>query len=69
MKYYAVRVGRQTGIFNTWEECKEQVEGFEDAEKRKQQAVKETPKVQRVERQPQRRVEKTNEFQFLIGTV
>ena len=32
MKYYAVRVGRKPGIFNNWEECKEQVEGFEDAE-------------------------------------
>ena len=32
MKYYAVKIGRQTGIFNTWEECKEQVEGFENAE-------------------------------------
>lgn len=43
-KYYAVRVGRNTGIYNTWEECKEQVHGypqaryksfekFEDAEK------------------------------------
>ena len=32
MKYYAVKVGRKTGIFNTWEECKEQVEGFLGAE-------------------------------------
>ena len=32
MKYYAVKVGRKTGIFNTWEECKEQVDGFEGAE-------------------------------------
>ena len=32
MKYYAVKVGRQTGIFNTLEECKEQVDGFEGAE-------------------------------------
>ena len=31
MKYYAVKVGKKTGIFNTWEECKEQVEGFEGA--------------------------------------
>jgi ribonuclease HI len=32
MKYYAVKVGRKTGVFNNWEECKEQVEGFENAE-------------------------------------
>lgn len=28
IKYYAVRVGRKTGIFNTWKECEEQVKGF-----------------------------------------
>ncbi|KAI9598582.1 ribonuclease H-like domain-containing protein [Syncephalis fuscata] len=27
-KYYAVRVGRQQGIFKTWEECKANVEGY-----------------------------------------
>lgn len=27
-KFYAVRVGRKTGVFNTWDECKEQVNGF-----------------------------------------
>ena len=32
MKYYAVRVGKKTGIFETWDECKEQVEGFVGAE-------------------------------------
>ena len=31
MKYYAVKVGRMTGIYNTWDECKEQVDGFEGA--------------------------------------
>ena len=31
MKYYAVKVGRTIGIYNTWEECKEQVDGFEGA--------------------------------------
>lgn len=29
--FYAVKVGRQTGIFNTWEECKEQINGFSGA--------------------------------------
>ena len=28
MKYYAVKKGRKTGIFNSWEECKEQTHEF-----------------------------------------
>ena len=31
-KFYAVRNGRKTGIFYTWEECREQVHGFAGAE-------------------------------------
>lgn len=31
-KLYAVRKGREIGIFNTWEECKKQVEKFPGAE-------------------------------------
>lgn len=31
MKYYAVRVGRQTGVFTTWAECQKQVKGFSGA--------------------------------------
>lgn len=31
-KYYAVRNGRKTGIYTTWEECKEQVNGYSNAE-------------------------------------
>ena len=27
-KYYAVKTGRQTGIFESWDECKRQVMGF-----------------------------------------
>ena len=27
-KYYAVKKGRKTGIFTSWDECKEQVNGF-----------------------------------------
>lgn len=30
-KYYAVKVGTTTGIFETWEECKASVEGFPGA--------------------------------------
>lgn len=32
MKFYAVKNGRKTGIFTSWDECKEQVHGFLDAE-------------------------------------
>lgn len=31
MKYYAVRKGRKTGIFTTWDEAKAQVDGFSNA--------------------------------------
>jgi ribonuclease H-related protein len=31
-KFYAVRKGKQPGIFNTWEQCKKSVEGFKNAE-------------------------------------
>lgn len=31
MKYYAVRMGRNPGIYNTWQECKDEVIGFKGA--------------------------------------
>ena len=31
-KYYAVRAGRTTGIFTTWDDCRAQVIGFKGAE-------------------------------------
>ena len=31
-KIYAVRKGRVPGLYNTWEECREQVDGFSGAE-------------------------------------
>ena len=31
-KFYAVRKGRKTGIFTTWDECRAQVHGFPCAE-------------------------------------
>ncbi|MBR0374466.1 MAG: viroplasmin family protein, partial [Mogibacterium sp.] len=31
-KVYAVKTGRRTGIFETWDECKAQVDGFKGAE-------------------------------------
>lgn len=30
-KYYAVKNGRKTGIFESWDECKEQIQGFKGA--------------------------------------
>lgn len=30
-KYYAVKNGKKTGIFNTWDQCKEQVHGYSGA--------------------------------------
>lgn len=30
-KYYAVKIGRSTGIFDTWEKCKKQIEGYSGA--------------------------------------
>ena len=31
MKYYAVARGRKPGVYLTWKECKEQVDGFSGA--------------------------------------
>ena len=31
MKFYAVKKGRTAGIYNSWDECKKQVLGFENA--------------------------------------
>ena len=28
MKYYAVHKGKKPGIYNTWEDCKKQIDGF-----------------------------------------
>ena len=30
-KFYAVKKGKKTGVFSTWDECKEQVTGFKGA--------------------------------------
>ena len=31
MKYYAVKVGRETGIYTSWEEAEKLVKGYSDA--------------------------------------
>ncbi|KAI6194268.1 Pyridine nucleotide-disufhide oxidoreductase [Aphelenchoides besseyi] len=41
MVFYAVRKGRQTGIFSTWTECSDQVRGFRDAQYKKFQTQQE----------------------------
>lgn len=51
-KYYAVRKGKKTGIFNTWNEAKAQVHGFKGAEYKSFTSLDEaknylTPKVQK----------------------
>ena len=35
MKYYAIHKGRESGIYNTWDECKELVNGFKGAKYKK----------------------------------
>ncbi len=40
-KYYSVKAGRKPGIYETWEECKEQVIGFPGAEYKKFSTLKE----------------------------
>jgi viroplasmin and RNaseH domain-containing protein len=30
-KYYAVKVGRKKGVFNSWDECRKSIEGFSNA--------------------------------------
>ena len=32
MKYYAVKKGRHPGIYNTWEECQNEVNQFKNAQ-------------------------------------
>lgn len=41
MKVYAVRKGKQTGLFETWDECREQVSGFPGAEYKSFQSYEE----------------------------
>ena len=31
MKYYAVKNGREPGIYNSWAECQKQIHGFKNA--------------------------------------
>lgn len=43
-KFYAVRTGRKTGVFTSWESCKEVVDGYSNADFKafptRQEAVK-----------------------------
>lgn len=40
-KYYAVRVGRKKGIYNTWDECHIQVDGYPNAQYKSFKTIKE----------------------------
>jgi viroplasmin and RNaseH domain-containing protein len=40
-KYYAVRVGRNVGIYDTWEKCSAQVTGYKGAEFKKFESLEE----------------------------
>ena len=40
-KYYTVWKGRQTGVFDTWKEAEEQVKGFETAQYKSFESLKE----------------------------
>jgi ribonuclease HI len=40
-KYYTVWKGRQTGVFTTWKEAEEQVKGFETAQYKSFESLKE----------------------------
>lgn len=40
-KFYAVRRGKKTGVFKTWEECRDSVEGYPKAEYKSFASVKE----------------------------
>ena len=40
-KYYAVRKGRTPGIYKSWEECKAQVHGFNEAAYKSFPSIKE----------------------------
>jgi len=43
-KYYVVWEGREKGIFDTWEKCKKQVEGFEEAKYKSFESLEEAKK-------------------------
>lgn len=57
MKYYAVKEGKKKGIYETWDECQEQVKGYKNAKfksfKTKEEAEKYiTETVEVVEKEP-----------------
>lgn len=52
-KIYAVRRGKKTGVFKTWEECRDSVEGYPKAEYKSFASVSEAEAYLGVTRQPQ----------------
>jgi viroplasmin and RNaseH domain-containing protein len=49
-KFYAVRKGYKVGIYNTWDECKKQVNGFSGAEYKSFQTLEEANEYMGVEK-------------------
>ena len=39
--FYAVAVGRQVGVYQTWEACKQQVDGYSNAKHKKFRTIEE----------------------------
>ena len=57
MKYYAVRIGRNPGIYHTWDECKRETMGFKGASFKKFSSLEDA-----------RSEEHTSELQSLAGS-
>lgn len=43
-KYYVVWIGNKPGIYNTWEDCQKQINGFEDAKYKSFETIEEAEK-------------------------
>jgi len=68
-KIYAVRKGRQTGIFETWEECRQVIEGFSGAEYKSFSRLEDAQAYMNNEDIAQIQAEKLQEASVLSNTV
>ncbi|MBU5668679.1 ribonuclease H family protein [Peptoniphilus sp. MSJ-1] len=64
MNYYAVRVGRNPGIYKTWDECKREVTGFKGASYKKFSNLKDAENFINNEEKEKR--EKANENELIV---
>ena len=70
-KIYAVKNGKKPGLYNTWDECKEQVNGFSGAEFKSFSDVEEAKKYLGLESapiKPQKEVIKERAYAFVDGS-